>query len=229
MALEKFNEVFESWELPIKAAFSPTDPSISRLYFPKPKPDDVSIESIVCREIYIDIVHNKLSFAYRKREKVIRPASELESTLNHMAKFGEIPEDADPGHDWDDHGVGKPVTAMSINLEKPSYLIFLLRSPSNLQFSSTGTPFSINGNDAPEAGKFFFDAIRVDGANRKHYPSETNAPGCKIAYMAVSPKSDKFAYRFNIHVDLIDLGGSNTSTIPFIIDPDVRYPGGSGP
>lgn len=52
---------------------------------------------------------------------------------------------------------------------------------------------------------------------------------CRIAYFTARKASEKFAHPFNINVELIyktDIEGRNT--LPIVIDPDVRFPGGSG-
>jgi hypothetical protein len=51
---------------------------------------------------------------------------------------------------------------------------------------------------------------------------------CRIAYFVGTQASNEFAHPFNLHVEMFYPGGGpKPNTIPIVIDPDIRYPGGS--
>jgi hypothetical protein len=53
---------------------------------------------------------------------------------------------------------------------------------------------------------------------------------CKIVYFTAKKTPNSFAHAFNINVEIVypDDPLGNPNTLPIVIDPDVRHPGGSG-
>lgn len=123
-------------------------------------------------------------------------------------------------------------TQLSLNNEQYCYIILKL-SGKNWQFSHKGAPFSI-GIDGLKAD-VYRRARRVDAQGAVVDPSATKT-GCKVAYLiadgvtASGGTPRDYIHPFNLHVDLIDQNSTSApSYIPIIIDPDIRWPGGSGP
>ncbi len=50
---------------------------------------------------------------------------------------------------------------------------------------------------------------------------------CKIAFLAAKGKAATYDHAINLHVDLV-FDRVKPRLMPLMIDPDVRYPGGSG-
>jgi len=134
----------------------------------------------------------------------------------------------EPDHDYEAYG-SSPVTSMSLNVEEPTVVVFILKSPKNIYFSRDGTPFSYDPANAKDC---FFEATRVDKDGNFHDARQSSVENSRVAYMYVKPKlgSGVVVYDapFNIHIDFEGLGFESSFRIPVIIDPDVRFPGGSG-
>jgi len=124
-----------------------------------------------------------------------------------------------------------PMTPLSLNNQRLSYVIYKLRSR-NWQFARKHPPFSIGkkGKDA----NAYFEAMRVDrhGVAEPVDPLKAAKDGSMVAYfIADGAKATGFTGRYvhalNVHVDLL-FGSGGRGYMPLVIDPDVRHPGGSG-
>lgn len=135
--------------------------------------------------------------------------------------------------DLDDDPVQKTPhkSPLSVKNFKYSYLIFKLTGK-NWQFSRDKDPFSIGLPGLKK--KLYFQARRVDDQGATVSPGDVK-DDCKIAYFisdgakATSGTPRRYSDDFNFHLDLIyyDSAGARQH-MPIVIDPDVRYPGGSG-
>lgn len=136
-----------------------------------------------------------------------------------------------PGYVFDG-GPSVPVppysTLLSLsNHDLLTYVIFKL-APGTWQFAREGR--SIKMGDAGHASGAYHDANRVDRTGTPDPGNPGNIKdGCKVAYfIANGPKATahgSYPHGFNLYVDL---PVTNAPTaMPLIMDPDVRYPGGS--
>lgn len=131
-------------------------------------------------------------------------------------------------------GKRKP-TKMSLKYKDPFYLLVKLSDNWNWRFSADGAPLSM---DSYWTGKrVFLDAFSFDSAGAV-VTSPSPEVTCKNAYTIVNcdkaketSGSHNFEARYNLHVDLVEdpTDMANSSYIPLILDPDVRWPGGDGP
>jgi hypothetical protein len=124
---------------------------------------------------------------------------------------------------------------MSLQVEELRYVVYVL-APGNWQFASRGYPLTMGTKGA---GKdTYYDAHRVWGQNPADadqgtpFDDDNVTPrdGCKIAYMIADglgsrsgEPNGKYVHRLNLHVDLL----FGSKRMPIMIDPDIRYPGGS--
>ncbi len=121
-------------------------------------------------------------------------------------------------------------TPLSLQNRKHAYIIIKLAGK-NWQFSHDKAPFSLS-IEAAKTGAYLH-ARKVDPQGRIVDPG-TPTPNCKIAFFVAEGHNvwngtDPFSHGFNLHLDLRYKDWANQdSFMPIIIDPDVRYPGGSG-
>jgi len=189
----------------------------------------------IVREIDFEVRHNELWFYFSKGSKNIQVGNE--------AAFGKlIDRILDDGLDWLDVGTPEPPYASPLSLQNKrfSYIVYVLSSR-NWQFGRHGLPITAGKNAQPTVPNptpdqfFYTDAYRVgesftDKDMGTPFEQEGAEPkdNCKIAY--VIAKGDKagavYSHALNLHVDLI-YEGKKRRFIPLMIDPDVRYPGGS--
>jgi hypothetical protein len=186
------------------------------------------------------------------RELDIRPSGNridiLYSRANHIIDLDDISiEDllkmvASPGYNrYPDEPKPPPNnqnkkydTPLSLANREWCYVIFKLTAK-NWQFAAKRPPVAISV-DALKA-KVYFEARRVDpnGVADPATIGGTTKNGCTVAYViadgrkATSDNPQGYSHPFNLHVDIVteDWQG-NPSYIPITIDPDIRFPGGSG-
>ena len=122
-------------------------------------------------------------------------------------------------------------TPLSLQNKAHAYVILRLTGK-NWQFSYDKAPFSIGPEGAaiPEA---YFHARKVDAQGAIVDPA-TPTKDCRIAFfVSDGPKAigglERYSHAFNLHLDLKYKNSENQdSFMPIIVDPDIRYPGGSG-
>ena len=122
---------------------------------------------------------------------------------------------------------------LSVHNDDLCYVVFLLDRDWNWQFARTGAVISIEEG----VGDYFREARRVDDRGT---PTDRRAPapvdGAMAAYVLAhgrrarqNSRHDSYSHEFNLHVEFLkgNSGGGIVSRQPLIIDPDIRYPGGS--
>lgn len=133
---------------------------------------------------------------------------------------------------WPDQHEPKPdfTTPLSLQNRKHAFVIVRLTGK-NWQFSYDKAPFSLS-LDAAKTGAYLH-ARKVDSQGGIVDPNTPTA-NCKIAFFVAEGHrvwngTDPFIHGFNLHLDLRYKDSKNRdSYMPVIVDPDVRYPGGSG-
>jgi hypothetical protein len=124
---------------------------------------------------------------------------------------------------------------LSLQNDENCYVVYRLTDSKNWQFAHKKAPFSVGekGNEA----SVYSGVRRVDADGNVDDGADPNDKryGCKIAYFiadgarAAANQPGGYVHEFNIHVDLIvEDDAGQPSYMPIDIDPDVRYPGGSG-
>lgn len=126
-----------------------------------------------------------------------------------------------------------PVTPLSINLEQPVFVLVHLDDNSRLQFSARGSGVTVDDYNAhltALGGKLVTSGGQVEVVTTPEFPGEGSAieADCRFAFFAVAPPkgSGVFALPFNLHLEQTGQIGKVPYTIPIMIDPDTRHPGG---
>ncbi len=122
---------------------------------------------------------------------------------------------------------------LSVHNDDLSYVVFLLDRGWNWQFARQGGVITVEKG----VGDYFREARRVDDhgtATDRRTPAPVD--GAMAAYVIAhgararrhSP-GDSYSHEFNLHVEFLgrDRDGHAAYRQPLIIDPDIRYPGGS--
>lgn len=126
---------------------------------------------------------------------------------------------------------GEYKTPLSLHNKTYSYVIIKLKSK-NWQFSGAGHPFSIETSQWDKGT--YYEARKVYQGVKQ--PKGSTQNGCMIAYFIadgakarLNAPNGEYSHGFNFHLDFIYQDSNHQpSYMPIIIDPDIRYPGGSG-
>lgn len=149
-----------------------------------------------------------------------------------------------PLNPYDNFDPTKPYgSALSLQVPDLSYVILKLKNR-QWQFARRGYPITVG--TSTDSRFFCFDAFRCTPTNAAgggydgrdpgipFNPPGTPRDGCNVAFFIVDGKGardneddDQYDHGFNIHIDLL-FPGTPVHRIPITVDPDVRYPGGSG-
>jgi hypothetical protein len=105
--------------------------------------------------------------------------------------------------------------------------VFFLSDQRNWRFTRNAKAITLGCDDAGDRDNYYkLRHVVDDSVGTPDSPSHAD---CKIAYFVARKSSDRFAHKFNLNIELVyqpDCEGANT--MPIVIDPDVRFPGGSG-
>lgn len=151
---------------------------------------------------------------------------------------------ADRDYRWDHQSPSypdptKPFTSLlSLKNTQVSYVIFKL-SDKPWQFCGRGRPITVGRKGMQKEA--YFEGHRVfSGWNEKDTGTPFDDPdppknGSKVAYFIADAEKagrneprNEYSHPMNLHVDLRQTVNGDKYYMPIIIDPDVRYPGGSG-
>jgi hypothetical protein len=115
---------------------------------------------------------------------------------------------------------------LSLQNGELAYVVYRLRRGKNWEIADRSFPFSVGR----KGHHYCFDAHRVWSSFRDRDQGGPVRTGCFLGYFiadGATPKgiTGRYDFPINVHVDLLFAGGKR---MPIIIDPDVRYPGGSG-
>ena len=115
---------------------------------------------------------------------------------------------------------------LDVNCSDTTLFIFYLSSQRDWRFTRRARAVTLGDFDEQEQ-KNYYGLRHVTNEGISGAPPLTS--DCKIAFFTAKKSSDRFAHPFNLNIELLytsDTEGENT--VPMVIDPDVRYPGGSG-
>lgn len=200
--------------------------SVGGVAFPDADPDNNVINKVIIREIDIDISGDEIKIGY-KNARVCKVADFDEfknlitgdiSVNNKYLKKHRLKMK----QEFESH--------LSISSEENAFLVFVL-SQKNWQFCSTGAPFTILQKIKDK--KRYYSASMVDPKGNilpsgdEKNPVESSKVAFFVALGAKGKAEEPGGYSdpINIYVDIVE---DNSGTIiPIVIDPDIRYPGGS--
>ena len=177
------------------------------------------------REVDIKINANKIEVKYSKANYNvdIQNFGGLQPLLARIASDSlAMPDSPAP----------RPPYKSQLSLMNKTYCYVILKiTGKNWQFSRDRDPFSIGlVSTQPEV---YFEPRKVDDQGNI-VPRGTVQDDCRIAYFIADgatafDDSEIYEDPFNLHLDLLDEDSNgDPSPVPIIIDPDVRFPGGSG-
>jgi len=198
------------------------------------KPNNDKPENAIVREIDFEVpTAGVLRVFYSRFSKDVPVANDGE--LKGIIAL--LHEDRFPSWEQDPPKQSLPFDSeLSVYNDRWKYIIFLLRKNKNWQFAQKHWPITIG----EKYQAFFYDAARADSKGIPDYGDDEDLirEGCRVAYvMAAADEalSTAGAYRhsINLHIDLInDVKDKNgvikKCYLPIIVDPDIRFPGGSG-
>jgi hypothetical protein len=116
---------------------------------------------------------------------------------------------------------------LDLNCGDATHFILFLSNQRRWRFSRTAKAVTL-GNFDEEERKNYLSLRHVVDDNAGTPAPDLNRD-CKIVHFIARKTSDDFHHPFNLNIELVytaDPSGPNT--IPIVIDPDVRNPGGSG-
>lgn len=134
------------------------------------------------------------------------------------------------------HGNGghpRRATEMSLHGSKPCYFLFNLEMPKNVRFTIDGPAASI---ELKSKSKRLSSVRRILDGKLVEDNRQANVRAILVAF---DPEADgeeeanRFLNRFNLNLDAVDtdnsndIGSTSVPYVPFIVDPDVRFPGGN--
>lgn len=181
-------------------------------------------------EIDAEVVSNRISFFFSRGTFLVDIAqykNGLDGLLRDVRE-DNFTYDGDTSN-WPD----PPETPLSLKNELLTYVIYKL-TPKNWQFAHDYPPFTI-GKEGKDA-KCYFEARRFDKLGNKDRITIKDrkpvADDCTVAYFIADGRKAKgftgrYVHALNIHVELV-YDERVRARVPIIIDPDIRYPGGSG-
>jgi hypothetical protein len=185
----------------------------------------------IVREIDFEVSGRDLRFFFSRGAKNVN--------LAQTGSFEKLVDDILEGaFTW--YGEDVPIetpydSPLSLQNKRLTYVVYVL-SDGNWQFARRGRPFTIGQRALPAQGKpnIYTNARRVAESYKDADPGspfeDESAPAkdnCKLGFFIANGENrGTYTHPINIHVDLI-FEGTKTRHMPLIVDPDVRYPGGS--
>lgn len=117
---------------------------------------------------------------------------------------------------------------LDVHCDETTTIVFALVDPGDgrkFRFSRSSRGISLGGIPDDDRQNYFglrHVAVATAGLGTALHH---NAEDCRIVYFTARRTEDPFKHSFNLHVEIVYPNGYE---MPIIIDPDVRYPGGSG-
>lgn len=183
---------------------------------------EVVPDRVIIREISFLMDSEGLQFLYRDASPASPlPGSNIDTVIDHLATGRPLPI-----LDMGDAAAGFDGTPLDLGVTgEPTYIVFKLDPRLNWRFSDRDA--AISHKNADDAG--YYGGLRHVRPNGTH--SERPVADCRIVFLVAMPPSGEYKHGFNFHVDLIQkphLDHTKERILPLIIDPDIRFPGGSG-
>lgn len=185
------------------------------------EPLDVVPTRVIIREISFLMDSDGLQFLYRDASPASPlPSGNIDTVIEQLAAGRPLP--------LSDMGVsaeGTDGTPLDLGVTgEPTYIVFKLDPRLNWHFSDNDPVISHkNAADAP-----YYGGLRHVRPNGSY--SALPVADCMIVFLVAKPPEGEYKHGFNFHVDLIQkphLDHRQTRILPIIIDPDIRFPGGS--
>ncbi len=212
----------QDWNRPIEPAPAPPSRVEDGQYPVRTEDPDVVPERVIIREISFLMDSEGLQFLYRDASPASRlPGGNIDTVIEQLAKGLPLPL-----VDMGDATSGSDGTPLDLGVTgEPAYVIFKLDPRLNWRFSDSDP--AISHKNAEDTDYYCaLQHVRPNGS----YSSRPVAD-CRIVFLVAMPPDGEYKHGFNFHVDLIQkphLDHTKERILPLIIDPDIRFPGGSG-
>lgn len=209
------------WNRPIEPSATPSKDDNEqmpvRTEFPGVVPNRVII-----REISFLMDSDGLQFLYKDAGPAMPlPGGNIAMVIEHLAA-GKPLSFGDRG----DVAMGSDGTPLDLGVTgEPAYIVFKLDPRLNWRFSDNDPV--ISHKQAGEAA--YYGGLRHVRPNGSY--SDRPVADCMMVFLIAMPPAGDYKHGFNFHVDLIQkplLDHTKQRILPLIIDPDIRFPGGSG-
>ncbi len=120
---------------------------------------------------------------------------------------------------------------LDLNLSYPSIIVFWLNAEPSWRFSHKSYGATLGEFDVPSERNNYFSLrhVLLDPSGSESYFND-HTKRCRIIYFTAKPPNRSFFHPFNLNVEYLfnDVNGdSKPNTLPVVIDPDIRNPGGS--
>lgn len=180
------------------------------------------------RELDIDVKSGIMEIKYTKTSDII--------PISNRAKFNDNLKIIAQNNYVFDNQDGCYIDPFKSQLSIGNYQLYTiyvikLKKDKKIQFSNIGPVISTR----QEFEKYFSEPRKFD-ENGNIYTPSTQKNDCHGIYffmdglLASTEFGGNFSVPFNLHIDYISKDSGNTNSyVPIIIDPEIRYPGGSGP
>lgn len=205
---------------------APFVPRVPEFKVPDPLPDGMARPTLaVIREVNLSANPNKITVRYSRANMIVsvpNPDEFADLLVALASSTYSYPNEINP------EPKGEFNSPMSLHNDRYVYVVFILKRAKNWQFAEKYSAISI-ANSGLEG--LYYEACHVFPSG---HASSRPGPGAKVAYfIASAPIKDgvpkHYIDHINLHVDLLyENHRSERAAMPIIIDPDVRYPGGSG-
>lgn len=177
---------------------------------------------VIIREMSFLMDSAGLQFLYNDATPAMPlPGGNIDMVIEHLVKGKPLPRG-----DLGDSSAGSDGTPLDLGVTgEPAYVVFKLDPRLNWRFSDNDPV--ISHKQANEAA--FYGGLRHVRSNGTY--SDKPVAGCMMVFLVAVPPSGNYKHGFNFHVDLIQkphLDHTKERILPLIIDPDIRFPGGSG-
>jgi hypothetical protein len=118
---------------------------------------------------------------------------------------------------------------LDLNLSRPTCFIIRLSSSWRWRFSHKAKGASLGPNVNTDPTNYCQLRHVLDNGTEQ-YPQFDHPDECKIIYFFAKPPTGNFNNSFNLNIELMFEGVDvdEINSIPIVIDPDIRFPGGSG-
>jgi hypothetical protein len=183
---------------------------------------------LLTRELDIDVKNSKMEILYTRTSNVITISdrNQLNEKIKLIANNNYVFDNQDGCYET-------PFKSqLSIgNYQLYTIYVIKLKKDKKIQFSNIGPIISTR----KEFEKYFSEPRKFD-ENGNIYTPSNQKNDCHGIYffmnglLASTEFGGNFSVPFNLHIDYVSKdSGNNNSYVPIIIDPEIRYPGGSGP
>lgn len=179
-------------------------------------------QRVIVREISFLMDSDGLQFLYKDAGPAMPlPGGNIDMVIDHLAA-GKPLRLLGSG----DVAMGSDGTPLDLGVTgEPAYVVFKLDPRLNWRFSDNDPV--ISHKQAAEAAHY--GGLRHVRPNGSY--SDKPVADCRIVFLIAKPPAGEYKHGFNFHVDLIQkphLDHTKERILPLIIDPDIRFPGGSG-